>query len=214
MRHLILKALVLSLATIVVQAQADVAVKITPTLSSVDVKHNGKMVKIARNQDQSNTIDEQFSKTSRRCPPFCIQPITLAVGVETIGEVEMLDYLKRSSNGDKSILVVDSRGIDWVKKGTIAGSTNIHYKKLSVNAAEAEDIADIVESTFGAQRGAEFWNFSSAKTLVLFCNGMWCGQAPTNIKALLKMGYPANKLKWYRGGIQSWHTLGLDTIKP
>ena len=64
------------------------------------------------------------------------------------------------------------------------------------------------------QRTAEFWNFSNAKTLVLFCNGVWCGQAPTNIKSLLRIGYPPSKLKWYRGGMQNWEVLGLTSIKP
>ena len=55
-------------------------------------------------------------------------------------------------------------------------------------------------------------DFSKAKTLVMFCNGMWCGQSPNNIKSLLKMGYPANKIKWYRGGMQDWEVLGLSTV--
>ncbi len=31
----------------------------------------------------------------------------------------MLDYLKRSSDGDQTILVIDSRTPHWVKNGTI-----------------------------------------------------------------------------------------------
>ncbi|RKZ91616.1 MAG: rhodanese-like domain-containing protein, partial [Gammaproteobacteria bacterium] len=26
--------------------------------------------------------------------------------------------------------------------------------------------------------------------------------------------YPVYKLKWYRGGMQSWVSLGLTTVKP
>ena len=48
----------------------------------------------------------------------------------------------------------------------------------------------------------------------MFCNGMWCGQSPNNIKNLLKFGYPAHKIKWYRGGMQNWSNLGLSTAKP
>lgn len=196
-------------------AQAEtVKVKITPGLTGVDVQHNGQQVRIQRNQDTSNQIHEKFQLTSRACPPFCIQPFKLADGVETIDEMQMLDYLKQASEGDDSILVIDSRGADWLERGTIPGSVNIHYKKLSLRAASEESIAEILEDTFGAQRTAEFWNFSSAKTLVLFCNGMWCGQAPTNIKSLLRIGYPAAKLKWYRGGMQDWETLGLTSVKP
>ena len=78
----------------------------------------------------------------------------------------------------------------------------------------APDIAEIFEDKFGVLRTSEFWDFSNAKTLVLFCNGMWCGQSPNNIKSLLKIGYPAHKLKWYRGGMQDWSILGLTVIKP
>jgi hypothetical protein len=50
--------------------------------------------------------------------------------------------------------------------------------------------------------------------LVLFCNGAWCGQSPTNIKALLSFGYPPHKLKWYRGGMQAWEQMGFTTVTP
>ena len=66
-----------------------------------------------------------FAKTSRKCPPFCIQPSTLAPGVETIGEVELIDYVKRMSDGDDSIVVIDSRTPDWVGRGTIPGAINV-----------------------------------------------------------------------------------------
>jgi rhodanese-related sulfurtransferase len=49
---------------------------------------------------------------------------------------------------------------------------------------------------------------------VFYCNGAWCGQSPTNIKTLLMLGYPANKIKWYRGGMQDWRMLGLTTVPP
>ena len=47
----------------------------------------------------------------------CIQPISLAPGVETIGENEMIDYLEQMSAGDDSILVIDSRTPNWVERG-------------------------------------------------------------------------------------------------
>lgn len=187
---------------------------ITKEIDSVEVIHNGQKVTIMRNQDTENTVDPSYAKTSRKCPPFCIQPSKLADGVETIGELEMLDYLKRSSNGDQSILVIDSRTPDWVEYGTIPGSINLPWTRLKQGAgADPFTIADILEKQFGAQSLEGLWDFSNAKTLVLFCNGMWCGQSPSNIKTLLKFGYPAHKLKWYRGGMQNWHNLGLTVVK-
>ena len=58
------------------------------------------------------------------------------------------------------------------------------------------------------------YDFTNAKELLLFCNGAWCGQSPESLKELIAIGYPEEKLKWYRGGMQSWLSLGLTTIKP
>ena len=192
----------------------DLPVNITPQLGSITVRHDGEAVTIRRAQDQSNTVHPAFERTSRRCPPFCVQPMRMPEGVETIGEIEMLDYLQRAANGDDSILVIDSRGADWLKRGTIPGAVNIHYKKLSLRASAETDVAALLENRFDAERTEQFWNFRHAKTLVLFCNGAWCGQSPTNIRALLQLGYPPSKLKWYRGGMQAWEIAGLTTVTP
>ena len=201
-------------APLSVSAGDKLAVSITRGMGSVDVMHNGKKVTIMRNQDQKNTVNKAFAKTSRKCPPFCIQPATLAPGVETIAEVEVIDYLKKMNAGDKSILVIDSRTPDWVKRGTIPGAVNIPWTSLNpAKGADPISIGEIMEDQFGAVQLEGLWDYSKAKTLVMFCNGMWCGQSPNNIKNLLKFGYPAHKIKWYRGGMQDWEILGLSTAK-
>ena len=194
---------------------ADLKVKITSSLASVDVMHNGKKITIMRNQDNKNEVNKAFAKTSRNCPPFCINPMQLAPGVETLGELEVLDFLKKMSDGDSAILVIDSRTRDWVKIGTIPGAVNIPWTKLSIKkGADPITIADIVTGQFNARElDDDKFDYSKAKTLVMFCNGMWCGQSPNNIRSLLKMGYPANKIKWYRGGMQNWENLGFTTAK-
>ena len=193
-------------------AASEKSVRISPELDGVDAKHQGKPVRIERNQDQTNTIAPDFQRTSRKCPPFCIQPMHMPEGVETIGEIEMLAYLRRAAEGDDSILIIDSRGPSWLDKGTIPGSVNIHYKRLSPRAVEEAEIAEIMQKQFGVELGEVLWDFSDAKTLVLFCNGAWCPQSSANIKTLLGLGYPAYKLKWYRGGMQDWVSLGLTTV--
>ena len=189
-------------------------VRITNEIESIEVIHNGKKVLIQRNQDIDNTVNPAYARTSRRCPPFCVQPASIAEGVETIAEIEMLDYLKRRSEGDDSILIIDSRTPDWLKNGTIPGSVNIPWTLLNPQSgADPFEIADILENRFGARSQEGLWDFSSAKTLVLFCNGIWCGQSPSNIRTLLRFGYTPAKLKWYRGGIQNWENLGLTTVE-
>ena len=212
-----LKTLLLAscLAILAPAQAADKPVGITPDMMEATVQHGGKSVKIMRDQNNAAVVIPAFAKTSRPCPPFCIQPIVLAPGVETIGEREIIDYLVRASKGDDSILVVDSRTPDWVKKGTIPGAVNIPWTALNpAKGADPISIGEILENQFGVTSVEGLWNFSNAKTLVMFCNGMWCGQSPNNIMNLLKFGYPAHKIKWYRGGMQNWSNLGLTTIEP
>ena len=191
----------------------DVAVQITAGLGSVDVMHGGEKITIMRNQDQKNTVNPAFAKTSRECPPFCIQPSKLAPGVETIGEAEVIEYAKRMSDGDGTIVLVDSRTPDWVGRGTIPSAMNVPWTQLNpAKGADPISIAEIMEGVFNVQSNEELMDFSESRTAVMFCNGMWCGQSPNNIKNLLKFGYPAHKIKWYRGGMQDWEILGLTTV--
>lgn len=189
-------------------------VNITSDLPSVDVLHHGRKVTIMRNQSQSNAINPDFAKTSRTCPPFCIQPSESAPGVTTIGELEVLHVLKKASDGDTSVLVIDSRTSAWVEKGVIPGTVNIPWDTLDSDESDTVSVQGVLENQLGAERRDDIWNFDNAKTLVLHCNGPWCGQSLTTIMGLLKIGYPAHKLLWYRGGMQDWESLGLTTLKP
>ena len=207
------------------------AVGITPKLSDVTVMHNGKSVKIMRDQNNGATVDPAFAKTSRPCPPFCIQPISLGKGIQTIGEVEVISYAKKMSDGDKNIVLVDSRTPDWVAKGTIPSAVNVSWVELTPRkGATTEGIMKVMAEKFGvtvvkgkddvdvdeaiaAGDTSKVFDFTKAKTLVMFCNGMWCGQSPASIAALRKFGYPADKIKYYRGGMQDWKILGLTTVK-
>lgn len=190
-------------------------VGITPSLKKFEGNVNGRPVTIMRNQNTKNEVNPAFAKTSRPCPPFCIQPMHLDQGVETIGEIEVIEYLQKMANGDSSILLIDSRTPNWVSKGTIPGSTNIPWTRLNPSkGADPISISEILSRDFGARELEGLWDFSNAKTLIMFCNGMWCGQSPNNIRNLLRFGYPGTKIKWYRGGMQNWEILGLSTAKP
>jgi rhodanese-related sulfurtransferase len=195
--------------------------KIAPNLESVDVIHNGKIVTITRSDEKGATLPKGYDNVARHCPPFCVQPMQVLPGVETVGELEMLDYLKRMSDGDNSILVVDSRDPDWVARGTIPGSVHVPWRSINTEIAgnfaaeaEADSLEQILTDTFGAKKTESGWDFGDAKTLVLFCNGLWCGQSSINIRTLAKLGYPVEKMKWYRGGMQDWVTVGLTTVTP
>jgi len=195
--------------------------RITQDLESVDVIHNGKVVHITRSNEKGATLPKGYNNVARHCPPFCIQPMQVLPGVETIGELEMLGYLKRMSEGDGSVLVVDSREPGWVARGTIPGAVHVPWTSIDTDisgpfavSAEAERLRHILVDLFGATKTDQSWDFSKARTLVLFCNGIWCGQSSTNIHTLARLGYPVEKMKWYRGGMQDWVSVGLTTVGP
>ncbi|MBF0142313.1 MAG: rhodanese-like domain-containing protein [Magnetococcales bacterium] len=191
-------------------------VKITATLPYVDLPriHQGKDVRLQRNQDIDNVIDFDYSYTSRKCPPFCILPMVLSAGVETIAELEVIDYITRISNNDDSVLLIDSRTDEWLQRGMIPGAVSIPWTSLHHKHTDKKKLLDILEMQFGVVNDDNLLNFQQAKTLIFYCNGNWCGQSPTSIRSLLLLGYPPHKLKWYRDGMQAWAQLGLTTVKP
>ncbi|MCK5394710.1 MAG: rhodanese-like domain-containing protein [Gammaproteobacteria bacterium] len=214
-------------------AQAkEVAVKITKDKTYSTVHDGAELIKISRIQDTSHVIDGSFAKTSRPCPPFCINPISLDKRVKTVAELEVIKFMETSMYRGDGVLV-DARTPSWHKKGTIPGSINIPFTKFEKDADDYE-LAEIFESLgavertdvnpvlrmvegFGLLDGdqkTDKWDFSEAKELLLWCNGPWCGQSPRAIRGLIKAGYPAEKLYYYRGGMQMWQSLGLTTIMP
>ena len=206
---------ILFLSLIPVISHADgKPVYLTSEIPYVDIKHNNKIVRIKRNPDNGNIIDLDYGLTSRPCPPYCIQPIKLAEGIETIAELELIQYLQAASKGSETIMLIDSREKKWLDKGMIPGAINIPWQQLYNKTSSPEKIAELITLHFNVARTGSIWNFQNAKTLIFYCNGPWCGQSATNIRALLNLGYPASKLKWYRGGMQSWLSLGLTVVTP
>mgnify|MGYP000293660197 CR=1 FL=1 len=191
------------------QVLAGPKAKITPAMESLEVMHQGKAVTIRRIDDENATIPKAYARTSRHCPPFCIQPMQLGDGVETIGELEMLDYIRRLDAGEENILIIDSRMPGSTRRGMIPLAINIPYRDL-----KEEKMAMVMQEQFDVTPGDPVWNFRDAKTLVMYCNGPWCGQSPTAIKRLLRAGYPASRIKYYRGGMQSWESFGLTVVEP
>ena len=179
------------------------------------VKGTLEVAGISRNADNGNTVDPAFAKTSRPCPPFCIQPTApfAPAAVETVTELDVIHAARDAANGDTSVLVVDARTPGWVKKGTIPHAVNVPFTKLNSKALAKDPMAvvDILTGTFGVKDLDGVLDYNNAKTLYLFCNGSWCGQSPASIRALLTMGYPENKIKYYRGGMNAWKSLGLTT---
>ncbi len=206
-------------------------VNISKDLPSVEVMHNGVPVTIQRIQNQNNVLTGGFAKTSRKCPPFCIQPLHPAPGITTVGELEVLNFMQTKLKNGTGV-IIDARTPDWHKKGTIPGSINIPFTTFdhSEYHPKLREAMAILGVKLKAKGGDLFndllvklglkddtsspWDYSNAKDILLWCNGMWCGQSPRAIKNLLKQQYPANKIYYYRGGMQAWQILGLTVIIP
>ncbi|HSG36712.1 MAG TPA: rhodanese-like domain-containing protein [Paracoccaceae bacterium] len=170
------------------------AVNIRDGVPYVDVPTEDGVFRIERESDTGNEIFGDWALTSRPCPPYCIQPMIVAEGVATIGELELLDFLQ-----DGETVVVDSRTYRWFQGGTIPGAINIPY----------DEILDRL-NLLGCEADFDGWDCQNAKRVALFCNGNWCGQSPTAIHNLLEVGYPAERIFYYRGGMQAWRMLGLS----
>lgn len=110
-----------------------------------------------------------------------IQPMKVAEGVRTVGELEVIDHLERG------LSVVDSRDPESYEQATIPGAMNLPF---SYATSRVEDL-------------------DRQHPTVFFCNGPQCGQSPTAINNLLEEGCPAEKIMYYRGGLHDWITLGL-----
>ncbi len=114
-----------------------------------------------------------------------IQPMRVCEGIETVGEMELLEHLERGG------ALVDSRVPETFRTSTIPGAVNIPF------AESVERMGELDE----------------ASPTVFFCNGPACGQSPTALRALAAAGFPTGSLLYYRGGMHAWMTLGLPVVR-
>ncbi|MGC9370962.1 MAG: rhodanese-like domain-containing protein [Paracoccaceae bacterium] len=176
----------------------ELEVKIRKDRPTVTVQTESGPVEIRRIQDTEHHVTGEWARTSRPCPPFCIQPMTPAPGVTTIGELELLDMLE-----DPEAIVLDSRTPDWFVKGSIPGAVNMPYTQAADRLGE-----------LGCTLDFDGFICEDVPRVALFCNGAWCGQSPTAIRRMIEAGFPADRLYYYRGGMQAWRVLGLTVTDP
>jgi len=233
MRNSILFSLLICAALVTMQAMAaNLEVKISQDKPYSVVNHGAELVKVQRIQDTEHTIEGSFAKTSRPCPPFCVNPLNIGEGIATVAELEVIQFMETALQQGDGVMI-DSRTPGWHEKGTIPGSINIPFSVFEkpgddpelaevlerLGARERNEVSAVMRSLekvglFGGNEKTDTWDFSEAKQLLLWCNGPWCGQSPRAIRALVSLGYPVEKLYYYRGGMQMWQSLGLTTVLP
>ena len=112
-----------------------------------------------------------------------VQPMQLAPNVATIGELELITLQAGGA------ALIDTRQPDAFAQRTIPGARNIPH----------EQIADHIQE------------LDPDHPVVIFCNGPQCKASPDAIKLLLAAGFPPAALRYYRGGMHDWMTLGYPT---
>lgn len=127
-----------------------------------------------------------------------LQPLVPAEGIHPVTEIEVLKALN-----DPQFLVVDMREVEWRIKGTIPGSIHIPYT----------EIADRLDELGCKKEDGNKWTCGDAKNVLGFCNGPVCPQSPTAMKAMVRNGFPADKIYYYRGGMLAWDALGFTTLQ-
>lgn len=113
-----------------------------------------------------------------------IQPMEVADGVRTIGEIDVMNHL------EQGLPIVDGRASSFFQAATIPHARNIPHTEIATRLDELDD----------------------ERPTVFFCNGPQCGQSPHAIRALLDAGYPADRILYFRGGMHDWMTLGLPVV--
>ncbi len=187
----------------------DVLVKITQDIPQVKINDSGVNVTIKRIQDTANRLTDDFAKTSRICPPHCIPKMKIEDGIKTIGELELIDFIKNKVYKKKGILV-DARLKEFYVLETIPGAINIPF---TIAQTKSKKVTDSLFKALGAKVKSDgSYDFSNAKELAIFCSGLWCSASVSLAKNLADKGYPKEKILWYRDGLQAWKLLGLTTV--
>jgi len=117
--------------------------------------------------------------------------------------------LKDEVSTHKGILI-DTRLRSWFELETIPSSLNIPFSVIE--SADKSKIKKIFQVLGMRSKSDGSWDSSKARKLIIFDNGIWCAQANHFLPNMLKYGYPAEKILYYRAGLQGWKLLGLTTV--
>jgi rhodanese-related sulfurtransferase len=146
-----------------------------------------------------------ISRRGPSCPSSCVQPIQVAPGVATLGELEVIAFLQ-SDVSTGSGLLVDVRMPSSFSAGSVPGAVNVPVATFARDNPYRDDLL----SALGVTGVGATPNFGSAFSLVIFGDGTDDSDAPEAINSLLDAGYPAGKILYYRGGASDWTQLGLN----
>jgi rhodanese-related sulfurtransferase len=154
-------------------------------------------------QKKEFKIERKANIKKQSCPPHCIQAMSIG-DVKTVGELEVLDFIK-SMQDKKGRIFVDARTVAEYKQNSIPGAINIPYMMLSPKSKHRDEVLTLL----GAKKLQKKWYFRNIQKLLIFDNGILDTSATKIIENLIDVGYPQKEILYYRGGLNSWKNLGL-----
>ena len=181
---------------------------------SIDISYtlpDGKIKKATIARDSDLRCREIPFKKTFITAAGKLSPMKMHQDIDTYGELEVLEFLEEMQD-DNQMLFVDSRKTQWFESLTIPSAINVPFIYFTERDKWTEEKKEALKR-FGVKGEKAPYDFSKAKTILFFCNGIWCRQSPQMIEALLELGYPPKKMKWYRGGMQSWLSVGMTSTQ-
>ncbi len=111
-----------------------------------------------------------------------IQPHSPVAGIQTVGELEVIDLVNDGAQ------LIDTRVADSRSGHTLPGARFVPHDEIG-----------------------EWTPPDDGSVQILFCNGPQCGQTPDALRTIARNGMPLDRIRYYRGGLHDWITLGLPT---
>jgi rhodanese-related sulfurtransferase len=190
-------------AALLVQTSASAA-QDNASLSQASFIFDGKRIEIGLNAADAVKFASRFASLKASCDPHCVAPALVAVGIETVIEPQLLEFMVEAV-GRNTGLLVDARMPADRALGFIPGSVSLPHQML----AELNDIRTQTLKALGARTFEDVYNFADAQTLMVYDNGPSQNDAGLLVAHLLEVGYPPEKIRYYRGGMQVWSVLAL-----
>lgn len=166
---------------------------------------NGERIKISRDNPQAAQFAMRFATAPGGCGAPCIAPMQVARGVPTLDETAVLAFLVEQVAGNVG-LMVDARLPQDRAMGFIPGTVSLPHATV----AETNSFRDDILKALGARAFEGVYNFADARELLIYDHGPSSDDAGHLVRNLLAAGYPIDKIKYYRGGMQVWSVLGFS----
>lgn len=199
------------------------------TIKTIDAKGKVKPIVVKRDIPEeckkvpiNNTIVWTGNYANAKVPEACkstyvhttgkLLPMHLHEDINTYGELEVLAFMKEMQTDD-SMMLIDGRKQEWYNYRTIPGAVNMPFYYFKERASFEFEFEHALRTLGVIIHDNDTMDFTKAKTIVIFCNGPWCSQSVAMIEVLLEIGYPPEKINWYRGGMQTWLGAGMTSTR-